>query len=204
MRRPLSSATVARTLGALAFALLAREARAQAAPTPAATLRPHMGEWLRLETSTRRHGVRGSLVAIDGDTLVVQTVDASIPGDPPDVIDQVHVPVTALRRAFVRDGRETRLHAATRDGIYGTVLGATVVAATYVTAKLVEKHRAQSDLLDDLGYGLGHPGHDPTYVRESTQQGVRYASVLVPGGVMLGVLRPRWRWREIPLAPATR
>jgi hypothetical protein len=75
-------------LAALAFVLPAT-ATAQAATTPAGIV---LGSRLRIVTATRTHALHGTLVAMLGDTLLVQTTDAEVPGEPQDVIDQVRVP----------------------------------------------------------------------------------------------------------------
>ena len=176
-----------RRLALLGFLLLAPALGAQASRGP---LGVAIGTRLRLQTVTRESDVVGTLVATLGDTLVLQTRDASAAAGATDLrVEQVALPADQIQRAFVSAGRESRATSGARGAAYGAVfaVGLTVVG------------RAFGKLADDGASSDSDPDADwsdrPSFVRALGT----VAAVTVPFGAVVGAFRPHTRWAELPL-----
>jgi hypothetical protein len=172
----------------LAFVLPAMVS-AQAATTPSGIV---LGSRLRILTATRTHAIHGTLVAMLGDTLLVQTTDADVPGEPQDVIDQLRVPAGDVRRLFVQSGFEPRRRAVVRDAIGGAVLGAALSAIALALSSGVE----------NVDYNQFDDHQRPSIFSEAPSK--RFialsASTLLVAGAIYGTVRRHARWIEIPTA----
>jgi hypothetical protein len=179
----------------LALSLFATAAGAQASTLPAGVA---VGSRLRVETPARRRPVYGTLVALVGDTLILQTTDATPPGEPLDVIDQIPVRLGAATRLSVRSGRESRLRSAARGGAYGAVLGAALAGLTILSSDIYDRHRGRKELPAIPG-DIDLP---PEFDRANSDHpgrrlAVSVGTMMVPAGVVFGLFRPRWHWRDV-------
>jgi hypothetical protein len=138
-----------------------------------------IGTPLRVVTPTR--AVTGTLVALLGDTLVMQTrTERSILGDDPsDLFDQLRLPRDSIVQVFVQSGREPRLRSTLRDGAWGALLGAGFTSASFV-------------ILGGAGNGA--------FSNPSGRRDLMLSTILLLGiGAAYGNGHPQAQWSELPM-----
>jgi hypothetical protein len=165
----------------------AAHAGAQAARPPSGVA---LGSRLRIEMPLRAKPLFGTLIAREGDTLVVQTSDVGPPGEPIDVLDQVRVAPDAIRRVFLRTGRESRRQSVVRDGGYGMLLGAAFGAVSAMMIVATD-HAAAND---EFGRTGGGNQLALLMIRQD-------ALVIGAVGAAIGIFRQRAEWTELAPEP---